>query len=66
MCSKLENLMEYWSNGTTLQSSEESSSLLLSHLDIRCISTYFPKLHSMALPVMEFSRQGYKIRKVFA
>ena len=47
MCSKLENLMEYWSNGTTLQSSEESSSLLLSHLDIRCISTYFPKLHSI-------------------
>lgn len=47
MCSKLENLMEYWSNGTTLQSSEKSSSLLLSHLDIRCISTYFSKLHSI-------------------
>ena len=47
MYSKLENVMEYWSNRTTLQSSEESFSFLLSHLDIRCISTYFSKLHSI-------------------
>ena len=39
MCNRLENLMEYWSKETTLQSSEESSSLFLTHLDIRASYT---------------------------
>ena len=26
----------------------------------------FPKEYSMAIPVVEFSREGYKIKKVFA
>ena len=27
---------------------------------------FYPGLYSMAIPVVEFSNQGYKIRKIFA